>query len=107
MAKLVHATTFHELLEDAGIPVDGVCEDGRVDFAPTATLEQRVQAAGILTTLRSRPKLQKREKRAVRQAMRALIDADTKKLLLELLVEREIAEPGWASRRGVEIWPTP
>lgn len=105
MAKLVHVPTFHELLEDAGIPVDGVCEDGRVDFATSATLEQRVQAAGILTTLRARPKLQKREKRAVRQALRALANADISKLLLELLVEREIAEPGWAARRGVEIWP--
>jgi hypothetical protein len=107
VAKLVHPQTLHELLEDAGIPIDGVCEDGRIDFADGATQEQRTQARAILATLRDKPKIQKREKKATRQAMKALGNADTNKLLLELLVEREIAEPGWASRRGVEIWPTP
>lgn len=107
MAKLVHVPTFHEMIEDAGIPVDGVCEDGRIDFAASATQEQRQQARAILATLRDRPKPRKENQRATRQALRALSDADTRKLLLELLVERETSEPGWAARRGVEIWPTP
>ena len=104
MAKLVHPQTFHELLEDAGIPFDGVSEDGRIDFAASATQEQRQQARAILATLRDKPKPRKENQRATRQALRALSDADTKKLLLELLVERETSDPGWASRRGVEIW---
>lgn len=107
MAKMVHVATFHDLLDDAGIPIDGVCEDGRIDFAASATQEQRQQARAILATLRDKPKPRKEKPRETRQALRALSDADTKKLLLELLVEREASDPGWAARRGVEIWPTP
>lgn len=107
MAKMVHVATFHDLLDDAGIPIEGVCEDGRIDFTPDATAEQRQQSRAILATLRDKPKPRKENQRATRQALRALSDADTRKLLLELLVERETSDPGWAARRGVEIWPTP
>jgi len=105
MAKNVDRATFQELIDEAGIPNVGVCEDGRIDFAAGATQEQRQAARAILATLRDKPKPRKENQRATRQALRALSDADTRKLLLELLVERETSEPGWAARRGVEIWP--
>ncbi len=35
-------------LEQAGIPVDGCSSDGRIDFGPDATDQQKIDAAAIL-----------------------------------------------------------
>jgi uncharacterized membrane protein len=104
MTKMINPQVLHELLEDAGIPIDGACEDGRIDFASSVTAEQRAAAKEILKDLRTKPKPRKGDRKMVRQAFRALSDADAQKLLIELLTERELGEPGWAARRGVEIW---
>jgi hypothetical protein len=107
MSQEVDLSTFQELIDEAGIPNHGVdASSGRVDFAPSATKLQEARAKAILDALRAKGKPRRENKKTTRQAMRALADADKAKLFLELLVERELAEPGWAARRGVEIWPT-
>jgi hypothetical protein len=45
---LVNPTKLHAELEQAGIPIEGVSSDGRIDFLPAATDEQKTQAAAIV-----------------------------------------------------------
>lgn len=44
----INVTKLHAELEKAGIPIEGVSSDGRIDFLPTATDKQQAQAAAIL-----------------------------------------------------------
>lgn len=44
----INVTELHRELERAGIPIEGVASDGRIDFRPEATQAQRDQAAQIL-----------------------------------------------------------
>ncbi len=46
--KEINVTKLHGELEKAGIPIEGVSSSGRIDFLPTATDEQKAQAAAIL-----------------------------------------------------------
>jgi hypothetical protein len=46
--KEINPTKLHAELEQAGIPIEGVSSDGQIDFSPTATAEQKMQAAVIL-----------------------------------------------------------
>ncbi len=46
--KEINVTKLHAELEKVGIPIEGVSSDGRIDFLPTATEEQKAQAAAIL-----------------------------------------------------------
>lgn len=45
--NIEHLSFIHQLLVDAGIPIDGVAEDGRLDFKPEATAQQIEQANTI------------------------------------------------------------
>jgi hypothetical protein len=47
MAK-INTVKLHQELTRAGIPIEGCAEDGRIDFLPEATQEQRGLAAQIL-----------------------------------------------------------
>lgn len=44
----INVVKLHNELEKAGIPIQGVSSDGRIDFLPTTTAEQRALAKEIL-----------------------------------------------------------
>ncbi|MCZ7554512.1 hypothetical protein FBQ96_09185 [Nitrospirales bacterium NOB] len=44
----INPTKLHAELEKAGIPIEGVSSDGRIDFLPIATAEQMALADEIL-----------------------------------------------------------
>ena len=46
--KKITPIDLHTKLEKAGIPIDGVSEDGRIDFKDEVTAEQKEAAAAIL-----------------------------------------------------------
>ena len=46
--KKITPIDLHTKLEKAGIPIDGVSQDGRIDFKDEATDEQKEAAAAIL-----------------------------------------------------------
>lgn len=95
---------IHDAIEDAGIPVVSVGQDGKIDFGPSVTNAQKRQAEAIFADIRGRPRARRENRKATRQALKALGNADTAKLLLELLVEKELSDPGWSARLKVEIW---
>lgn len=45
---LINVTKLHAELVKAGIPIDGCASDGRIDFKPEATEEQKGVAQAIL-----------------------------------------------------------
>ena len=50
----IDATTLDRALRAAGIPIDGVSCDGRIDFQAEATTEQQEAAATLLASERLR-----------------------------------------------------
>lgn len=47
---MIDSTTIHKAIEAAGIPVISVSDSGKIDFADSATQEQKTQAMAIATT---------------------------------------------------------
>lgn len=83
MKTILPIKLYNELIA-AGIPVDGCSSDGRIDFKPEATLEQRQQATAILAAHDPTPSLaERREMEYLKQGVtdHALIDALWEKLI--------------------------
>ena len=83
MKTILPIKLYNELIA-AGIPVDGCSSDGRIDFKPEATPEQRQQAAAILAAHDPTPALaERREMEYLKQGVtdHALIVALWEKLI--------------------------
>jgi hypothetical protein len=102
-----HIFRLHRQLERAGIPVDGISADGRVDFSPEATSSQREEAARLVAALRPETPDSAETRRAILKAVLAeadkangaavskLSEADVRRLLGLLL-----AYKGWLAADG-------
>lgn len=87
MQKFSPAEVLSRLL-DAGVPVDGVSADGRIDFTETATKQQREAAAALIAGLDAEEPPVKNVEVTKEEILQAKTIDDLKTILTKLIETR-------------------
>lgn len=106
MVPISPASILDEALREAGIPIVGVSYSRiagfTVQFDPSATDQQRSQAAQIISGMDARPR-RPRSIARIKAALIGLSQSDRNTLLLQLLAEKVQDDPGLVRRAGVVV----
>jgi len=101
---MINVTRLHQSLVDAGVPIDGVSSNGRIDFRPEATTTQKALAAQILAAHDpSKPTTQEQTLMDAQSALKALNAKKPSALTVtdfQALFKLFLVEHGWAATDG-------